>query len=72
MSRIPLAKRKPSPEQMVFEGMVMSEEFTRGFRDADSGNPQTNTTIQYCRGYEIRLQQIATSVEQERKARLGY
>lgn len=62
--------------QIEFEGKIMSEAWSTGFMDAESksynppeGNKDIN--IEYKRGYEIRLQQLATSVEKEREGRLG-
>lgn len=62
--------------QLEFEGQTKSEEWSTGFMDAESKsyNPpegDKDKNIEYKRGYEIRLQQIHTSVEEEREARLG-
>lgn len=62
--------------QLEFEGKIMSEAWSTGFMDAESSSynpPEGNKdlNIEYKRGREIRLQQLATSVEEERAARLG-
>lgn len=61
---------------MEFEGKTMSREWVNGWVHAEEGiyePPEGNKdeNIEYKRGFEIRSQQLATSVEAERAARLG-